>query len=182
MDSKGTVIAAWIAAGSAVILAAVDLIYRFYAGRRDQDRRMFITALEHFQGSQRRSVGIAGLTVLRDRRKAWGSYRDTVRQLFYSQLLYLYAHGSNRWQEHEIANIIEMTRWLFNDKYLGPLPEHMKESLLSVMKTYASQDFDSLDPDVKKHGSKSGVKRLQEHISKDWKPKLEKATGSSKSQ
>jgi hypothetical protein len=179
MDSSGAVVAAWIGAGAAVILAMLDLIYRFSAGRRQQDRQMFITALEHFQGSQRRSVGIAGLTVLRDRQKTWRLYQDTMRQLFYSQLLYLYAHGSNRWQEHEISNITEMTRWLFSDKYLGPLPDHMKEPLLSVMETYASQSFDALDDDVKKKGSKSAVNRLQSNIWKDWKPKLERTTGSS---
>ena len=32
MDSKGAVIAAWIGAGAAILLAAVDLIYRFSAG------------------------------------------------------------------------------------------------------------------------------------------------------
>ena len=173
MDSKGAVIAAWIGAGAAILLAAVDLIYRFSAGRREQDRQMFITALEYFQGSQRRSVGIAALTVIRDRRKAWRSYRDTTRQLFYSQLLYLYRHASNRWQEHEISNIVVMTSWLFDDKYLGPLPGYMKEPLLTVMEAYRSQDFDKLEPKVKEHGSKSAVTRLQGCIRNDWKPKLE---------
>jgi hypothetical protein len=182
MDSNGAVIAAWIGAGSAIILAAADLIYRFSAGRREQDRQMFITALEHFQGSQRRSVGIAALTVLRDRGQAWRSYRDTTRQLFYSQLLYLYRHASNRWQEHEISNIVEMTSWLFENKYLGPLPEHMKEPLLAAMKAYSSQNFDKLDIRVKEHGSKSAVERLQSYILNDLQPKLKSAGKPAESQ
>ena len=129
---------------------------------------MFITALEYFQGSQRRSVGIAALTVIRDRRQACRSYRDTTRQLFYSQLLYLYKHASNRWQEHEISNIVVMTSWLFDDKYLGPLPGYMKEPLLTIMEAYRSQDLDKLAPKAKEHGSKSAVTRLQDCIRDDW--------------
>ena len=108
----------------------------------------------------------------------WHSYQDTTRQLFYSQLLYLYEHASNRWQEHEISNIVVMTSWLFDDKYLGPLPGYMKEPLLTVMEAYRSQDFDKLEPKVKEHGSKSAVIRLQGCIRNDWKPKLQ-STGKS---
>jgi hypothetical protein len=181
MDSTGAVIAAWIGAGSAIILAAADLIYRFSAGRHAQDRQMFITALEYFQGSQRRSVGIAALTVIHDRGQVWNSYRDTTRQLFYSQLLYLYEHASNRWQEHEISNIVVMTSWLFDDKYLGPLPERMKEPLFEAMEVYRSQDFDKLDAKVKERSSKAAVNRLQSSISGDWQPKLRRARESAES-
>jgi hypothetical protein len=79
------------------------------AERRDSE--LIVAAVEYFQGSQRRSVGIAALAVLRER-PAWTEYRATVSQPFYRQLLYLIGHADNRWQAHEIANIEGMTDWL----------------------------------------------------------------------
>ena len=69
--------------------------------------------------------------------------------------------------------MVVMTSWLFDDKYLGPLPGYMKEPLLTVMESYSSQDFDKLEPKVKEHGSKSAVTRLQTRIRNDWTPRLE---------
>jgi hypothetical protein len=98
-----------------------------------RDAELIVAALGYFQKSQRRSVGIAALDVLHNRR-AWNEYRGAVSQLFYRQLLYLFAHGENRWQAHEISNIEGMTEWLLDGK-MSITPE-MKCRLSGVMGRY----------------------------------------------
>ena len=100
MDAE--VLAAWIAAAAAIVAAAVNVYFTLLNETLRRDAEMMVTALGYFEGrSQRRSAGIAALEVLRNRPKAWRNYRETVRQLFYRQLLYLFAHGTNRWEAHE---------------------------------------------------------------------------------
>jgi len=111
------VVAAWIAAAAAIVAAAVNIYFTLFNERRRRDAEMMITALGYFEGkSQRRSAGIAALEVLRSRSKAWNEYRETVRQLFYRQLLYLFPHGVNRWETHEVANMEQMAVWLLDGK------------------------------------------------------------------
>jgi hypothetical protein len=160
------VVAALIAAGIATVLASVDLVDRYGVERRKQEQQMFLTALEHMQGSQRRSIGIAALTILRDRDRTWRKYRSTIRELFYRQLLYLYVHGENRWQAHEVANIEAMTAWLFDNKLLGPMSVEMRTQLAKVMKVYAQQQFDNLPKEVRNKGSQESVQHLQDRIKK----------------
>jgi hypothetical protein len=97
--------------------ALVGALFALLTDRRSQKRKrqedMVLSALEHFGGgSQRRSVGIAALQVVLDRASVEKEYRETVARLYFAQLLYLFVHGSNRWESHEIANIEAMTNWL----------------------------------------------------------------------
>src|SRR5437879_13624171 len=73
--------------------------------RNQQLAEMTATALGYFTGgSQNRSVGIAGLRIVRNS-TVWPQYCDAIRDLFQKQLIYLLAQGTNRWEAHEIANI-----------------------------------------------------------------------------
>src|ERR1044072_3206443 len=110
-------------------------------GRRDAE--LLVTALDYFKESQRRSVGIAALEVLRRRsNQAWTESQEAVRELFYRQLLYLFAHGRNRWQAHEISNMEGMTERLL--KAGSPLEHPMSEQrLLSAMTRY-TEDWNEL--------------------------------------
>lgn len=176
----GEVYAAFIAAAAAVAVAAGDLVDRHTVERRRRESEMLVAALDHFKESQRRSVGIATLAVLQNG-KTWKDNRGTIQQLFYLQLVYLYEHGQNRWQAHEIANIEMMTSWLLEPSYLGPPAENMKEPLCNSMSVYRSQQFAKLDDDVMKKASQAAVTRLQGRIDK-WLPILHNSPTATRAQ
>lgn len=142
--TSGEVTAAVIAAAVAAVVGVANLVGTVLIEQKrrnaertlaaeQRDAELIVAALGYFQRSQRRSVGIAALDVLRNRR-AWNEYRGAVSQLFYRQLLYLFAHGENRWQAHEIANIEAMTEWLL-DGNMSMTPD-MKCRLSGVMGSY----------------------------------------------
>ncbi|XVU21919.1 hypothetical protein ACQPZJ_32235 [Actinoplanes sp. CA-054009] len=132
------VVAAWIAAAVAAGAAAANLYFSLHSERRRRDAEMMVTALAYFEGrSQRRSAGLAALEVLKSRSSAWAEYRDTVRQLFYRQLLYLFPHGENRWDSHEVANIERMAEWLLDGKSLPTPSDDMRDRIRSAVERYA---------------------------------------------
>jgi len=144
------VIAAWIAAAAAIGAAAVNIYFTLFNERRRRDAEMMITALGYFEGkSQRRSAGIAALEVLRSRSKAWNEYRETVRQLFYRQLLYLFPHGVNRWETHEAANMEQMAVWLLDGKTLPAIDGHMRNRIHLAVERYET-DWANLRADERK--------------------------------
>jgi hypothetical protein len=122
MDAE--VNAAWIAAAAAAIVAGVNGYLGVRAGRRQRDTDLMVNALTHFVGgSQERSAGIAALRVLRgptgrDSRN-WRRYGSAVGTLFSSQAIYVLSAGGNRWQAHEVANVIGMVEWLLKDRNLA---------------------------------------------------------------
>jgi len=139
---------------------------RMERGRRDAE--LLVTALQYFKESQRRSVGIAALTVFRWRsNETWTESQVAVRDLFYRQLLYLFAHGKNRWQAHEISNMEAMTEWLLTDD--SPLQPPKSDRLLSAMTSYRKA-WD--DPTTAPHEADAdAVKYLLKRIEK-WQTKL----------
>jgi hypothetical protein len=130
------VTAAWIAAAGAAIAAAASIWATLRTERQRRDAELMVEALEYFERSQRRSVGIAALTVLREGRPGtWKEYRKAVSELFYRQLLYLFAHGENRWKAHEISNIEGMADWLLAVD-MPPLTSEMGKQLSAAMDRY----------------------------------------------
>lgn len=158
------VIAAWIAAAAAIGAAMVNIYFTLFNERRRRDAEMMITALGYFEGkSQRRSVGIAALEVLRNRSKAWNEYREAVRQLFYRQLLYLFPHGTNRWETHEVANMEQMTEWLLDGKILPAPSAEMRNRLRLAVERYAT-DWANLRPEERKAYDTSSVDQMLKRI------------------
>jgi hypothetical protein len=76
-----------------------------------------VSALTHFVGgSQQRSAGIAALSALRGRNaRGWRSYSPAISKLFYLQLLYVLQDGQNKYEAHEVANIVQIGGWLFDE-------------------------------------------------------------------
>jgi len=158
------VVAAWIAAAAAIGAAAVNIYFTLFNERRRRDAEMMITALGYFEGkSQRRSVGIAALEVLRSRSKAWNEYRETVRQLFYRQLLYLFSHGVNRWETHEVANMEQMAVWLLDGKTLPAIDEHMRNRIHLAVKRYET-DWANLRAEERKEYDTNSVGKMLERV------------------
>jgi hypothetical protein len=143
---------------------------RMERGRRDAE--LLVTALQYFKESQRRSVGIAALAVLRQRsNEAWTESQGAVRDLYYRQLLYLFAHGKNRWQAHEISNMEAMTESLLTDD--SPLQRPMSDRLLSAMTRYKT----TWDPKkAPREADVDAVEYLLERIEK-WQTKLNGGEG-----
>ena len=135
--------------------------------RERRDAELLVTAFQYFKESQRRSVGIAALAVLRQRsNEAWTETQGAVRGLFYRQLLYLFAHGRNRWQAHEISNMEAMTEWLLTDD--SPLQSPMSDRLLSAMTSYRNAwDPKTAPPEADADAVDYLLKRIEE-----WQPKL----------
>jgi hypothetical protein len=168
-----------IVTGAAALGAAVagflsDLVQE----RRQRSADLIIAALGNFGGgSQRRSVGIAALQVLKEKSGAWKDYRDTVRKLYYAQLLYLFVHGSNRWEAHEITNMEAMMDWLVTRDNLAPATWDPGEAkrLTDAMDKY-SKDYVSLSPeDRRKEGGRpdeASIKHIRSRMS-GWKKSLD---------
>ncbi len=155
------VIAAFVAAGAAILAAGANAFITHSTAQQRRDAEMTLTALQHFEGhSQPRSVGIAALTVLRGNRKVWMRSRDMVAQLFYRQLLYLYSHGKNRWQAHEISNMEAMTEWLLSDMDILPAPtQSMRKALRQAMSRY-KEDWVSLPEGAREKARDNPVEPL----------------------
>ncbi len=136
------------------------------AERRDAE--LILAALGYFQGSQRRSVGIAALRVLNNRR-GWNEYQVAVSQLFYRQLLYLFAHAGNRWQAHEISNIEGMTDWLLDGKM--PVDQEMRDQLRAAMARYELTWEQGLSDKAGEEADDEAVDHLVKRI-EEWRALL----------
>jgi hypothetical protein len=90
-------------------------------------------------GSQERSVGIAALRIVEHDVGAWLRYRDAIASLFYAQLVYLFAHGRNRWESHEIANMVSIMHWLLEPEAFPQLSASPKDQLIREMKLYGAE-------------------------------------------
>jgi hypothetical protein len=162
------VTAAWIAAAASIAAAVANIGVGLVTERKRRDAELIANALEYFQGSQRRSVGLAALAVLRTRRRAaWNEYKETIAELFYRQLLYLLTDGENRWKAHEISNIEGMANWLIRGE-LPRLEPEMQRELHSAMTRYKT---------TKEHGKREkgadpeAIDRLSTKIS-EWQAAL----------
>lgn len=170
------VLAAYVAAGAAIVATAANYYAVVSTGRRQRAADLIVAALGRFEGgSQRRSAGIAALRAL-SKGPQWHEYQDAVGVLFYSQLLYLFAHGSNRWESHEVANMTEMADWLLCEGSLKFEDQGDKDRLWSAMIRYITDYHNPLVPDdeLHKHGGTpdtSAVKYLEEEIER-WGPIL----------
>lgn len=148
------VLAAWVAAAAAAMSALVNAYITVRVNRHTSEMELVVSALNHFVGgSQERNAGIAALRVLsgaaatpdRKRRsyltgnasfRSWHKYGHAVGRLFCGQLVYILTHGKNRFQAHEIANVLAMAEWLFEDKTLGFDPSRDHPDLVAAMNTY----------------------------------------------
>jgi hypothetical protein len=177
MSTAPEVVAAYVAAGAAAFSAAVSFFATAWSGRRQRAADMIVAALALFEGgSQSRSTGIAALRAL-SKRTGWRTYRDTVSELFYSQLLYLFAHGRNRWESHEVANITAMADWLLCEGSLKFEDQGDKDRLCATMIRYVT-DWNTIpNKELSKHGGtpdESGVRYLIQKIAQ-WGPILKGA-------
>ncbi|SRR6266568_7550911 len=119
--------AAVIAAAVSLVVAAVSAYFTIWSTHRQRTVDLIVAALEHMTGgSQERGAGLAALRALRGRqsrahvfeRLAWNPYGPVVGQQLYRQLLYVLNYGRNKYEAHEIENVIEMLDWLTEDKLL----------------------------------------------------------------
>ena len=105
--------------------------------RRQQFLAMTTTAISYFTGrSQPRSVGIAALRIVRSYNQEWPLYQEAIRDLLQKQLIYLLAHGDNRWEAHEVANMEDMGDWIILSGDFSPLSETRQEDLALAMEEY----------------------------------------------
>lgn len=123
------------------------------------------------------SDAVSALPLLRcskDRAKAWDEYRDTITQLYYRQLLYLFVHGNNRWEAHEVAHMEQMTEWLLDGGVLPPPSETMKERLANAMTSY-KQDWEALPRERRDTADDQSVDYLLRRIDQ-WQSGLRRST------
>jgi hypothetical protein len=114
-------------------------------------------------GSQKRSIGIAALRIVEQDEGAWLHYRDAVASLLYAQLLYLFAHGENRWESHEIANIVSMTDWLIDRAAFSELSADRKDLLIEEMTAYGT--------DAKSHEKSPAINNIVGKLA-GWQSRL----------
>ena len=112
--------AALIAAAVSLVVAAVSAYFIIWSTHRQRTVDLIVAALEHMTGgSQERGAGLAALRALRGRRSRWhvfkrlawkpyGDYGDVVGEQLYRQLIYVLNYGRNKYEAHEIENVIEM--------------------------------------------------------------------------
>lgn len=119
--------AAVIAAGVSLVVAAVSAYFTIWSTHRQRTVDLIVAALEHMTGgSQERGAGLAALRALRGRqskahifeRLAWKPYGPVVGQQLYRQLIYVLNYGRNKYEAHEIENVIVMLDWLTKDELL----------------------------------------------------------------
>jgi hypothetical protein len=117
-------------------------------------------------------------------RAAWSRYAPAVGQLFYRQLIYVLCHGRNRWEAHEIANVVAMADWLINDEMLAFDDSRQREHLATAMCTYLN-DWEAEVKKVKDKALKNSDEDILPHrshyesadfvikkINNEWKKRL----------
>jgi hypothetical protein len=141
--ATATVIAAVVTVIATGAITAVTIRANSALNRRQQMAVMANTALGYFTGgTQNRVVGIAAMKMIQAGSEVAAKedwllfYRDTTITVLYGQLLYLYTRGSNRFQIHEITNIITMTDWLLSGQFILCLSREQKKSLFAAMRMY----------------------------------------------
>lgn len=148
MDSAAiaTIIAAVITVIATGIITTVTIRANFSLNRRQQMAVTANTALGYFTGgTQNRVVGIAALKMVQANSKNLAEeewrllYRETTITILCGQLLYLYTYGSNRFEIHELANIITMTDWLLSDQLILFMSLEQRGSLLEAMMKFKSE-------------------------------------------
>lgn len=127
-NADAAVIAAWIGAGVALLVALISGLVSVWSSSRQRAVNLVVAALSHMEGgSQERSAGIAALRAMRgplERRprrfnsNGWVLYGPSVGQQLYRQLIYVLVHGDRKYFAHEAENIIAMMEWLLTDESL----------------------------------------------------------------
>jgi hypothetical protein len=94
------VVAAWIAAGVAILAALIGAYLTIWSTQRQRAVDLVVAALSHMGGgSQERSAGVAALLAMRgpvDRppghfdRRGWATYGPAVGQQLFRQLIYVF--------------------------------------------------------------------------------------------
>ena len=140
--------AAIIAAGVSLVVAAVSAYFTIWSTHRQRTVDLIVAALEHMTGgSQERGAGLAALQALRGRqsgahifeRLAWKPYGPVVEQQLYRQLIYVLNYGRNKYEAHEIENVIEMLNWLTEDESLvKSLKPEQRKRLSDSLARYGS--------------------------------------------
>jgi hypothetical protein len=117
-------------------------------------------------------------------RARWSRYAPAVGQLFYRQLIYVLCHGRNRWEAHEIANVVAMADWLVNDEMLAFNDPQQRKQLDTAMCTYLSdwgaevkkpKEENLKDPDensLPPHAHYESVKFVTKKINNEWRKRL----------
>jgi hypothetical protein len=135
------------------------------------DTDLFVAAFDHLRkSSQERAVGLAALRLLEQTTGLrWTDYRSSVGQLLHTQLVFVLTRGRNRWEAHEVENMINMASWLATDgDHLGLGPDRRRR-LEQAMHSYvdgwragARHEEDEVDPQA--------VEALITVIERDWLP------------
>jgi hypothetical protein len=161
----GAVVGALVAAGGFAVQARLETRQRFGS--------LVILSFEHLTGgSQKRSVGIAGLRALQGDEKLWRQYREAAMGLFVAQLRYVLIHGRNRWEWHEVRNIEDMMGFL--------LSEYAKDSAINLGGAELAVALDHYRSDWEREGSPNSVavSRLL-MLSEKWREELHNGDGGS---
>lgn len=116
-----------------------------------RETELVVTALGHLGGgSQERAAGLAALRALKSLTGTrWPDYSPVVGQLLYTQLLFVLTQGRNRWEAHEVANLMCMSTWIDSDATLG-FDANMRLRVQQEMKTYVD-DWEHGEPGGKRN-------------------------------
>jgi hypothetical protein len=150
--------------------------------RKERMSATLVTALGYFTGgSQNRSVGIAAIRGLQEKWVIGTEYRDTLVALLRGQLLYLLAHGSNRWESHEVGNIQAMVEMYLDLESRGSSSHGMKQ-LADAMDRYRLEWDHQGEPEVP--GGRANKTMVIALIGKmsDWKKELGQPEGAAVSE
>jgi hypothetical protein len=147
-DVDPAVIAAWIGAGIAVLVALLSAYFTVWSSYRQRAVDLVVAALSHMGGgTQERSSGIAALMALRGPlarqpgrfdSRGWAIYGPAVGQQLYRQLIYVLNQGKEPYDAHEVENVISMTEWLTSDsRRLGFCDPGQRHRLAVSLAAYA---------------------------------------------
>ncbi|WP_448640253.1 hypothetical protein [Geodermatophilus sp. URMC 63] len=134
----------------------------------DLEQRQFevlTTAVGYLEGgSQRRNVGLAMLAILR---QLEDKDQEAVFRLILTQARYLLAHGSNRWEGHELANLEGMLEILLGrgQTWLEVVPGRVSGFRADVDRFLNdSEGYMGWDPEAdRKDGGRPNISAI-EHI------------------
>ena len=105
-----------------------------------RDTELVVTALGHLGGgSQDRAAGLAALRALKSLTGTrWPEYGEVVGQLLHTQMMFVLTRGRNRWEAHEVANLMNMSTWLDSDATTLAFDANMRLRLKQAMETYVA--------------------------------------------
>lgn len=147
------------------------------AARRERASSSLVTALGYFTGgSQNRSVEISAIRGLEGKKDLGEQFRNTVVPLFRGQLLYLLAHGSNRWESHEVGNIREMMT-IYLELAPGCASSKDMREVGNALQRYRDEWEQRNVPKVPGgNANEDMVERLLEDVD-GWRKELDKSNG-----